>query len=399
MATINGTINDDTLKGGAGNDIIIGGLGNDLVWMGGGNDVFVWNRDDGDDTVQGGAGVDTLRFTSNVVGNFELSANGPWARLSDGWGGALLDNVERIELRARGAGDDIKINDLSGTDVKQVAIDLAGSTPGVPDAAGDSVDVNGTDGDDTITALASGRLSITGLPALVTIANADSTDDLNIDSADGNDVMNASKLAAGVVRLSMNGGAGNDRITGSAGNDHLGSDSGDDTIIGGGGDDKVDLGTGNDLAVWSAGDGYDQVDGYDGIDTVRLTTSKSKDAIGLAFSGGGIAFTRDGLQQVFAEDVERFQIRALAGADTITINDLSGSDVQRIAIDLAATAGGTLADSSADTGSSAVPPMTPSTSAGPAARSAWLDCPWSSTSPTPARTTCSRSRAGTAMTS
>jgi Ca2+-binding RTX toxin-like protein len=354
MAIINGTINADTLKGGAGNDIVKGLAGNDLALMGAGNDVFVWNAGDGDDTVQGGAGIDTLRFIADgAIDWFEVSATGSWARLANTFAGGFVDlnDVERIDLRGRGGADEITIQDLSGTDIKQVAVDLAGSTPGVPDGKSGWVEVNGTDGNDTITvAVASGRVSITGLHAEVTIANADSTEDLYVEAGSGNDVMNASKLAAGVMQLSMYGSDGNDKITGSRGNDHLDGDSGNDTLTGGRGDDTLAGGAGNDLVLWSAGDGSDKVNGFQGIDTVRLTGSKSNESLTIDAGGGSIiTFARNGSPQVIAEDVERFQIRALAGADTVTINDLSGSDVERIAIDLAATAGGALADSSTDT--------------------------------------------------
>ena len=43
-----------------------------------------------------------------------------------------LNGVERIDFEALGGSDNIVVNDLTGTDVKQVAIDLAavaGTTP------------------------------------------------------------------------------------------------------------------------------------------------------------------------------------------------------------------------------------------------------------------------------
>ncbi len=35
--------------------------------MGGGNDVFIWNPGDGNDTIEGGTGNDTLRFKGENV--------------------------------------------------------------------------------------------------------------------------------------------------------------------------------------------------------------------------------------------------------------------------------------------------------------------------------------------
>src|SRR5690242_1878254 len=142
MATINGTINDDTLKGGAGNDIITGGLGNDLAWMGGGNDVFIWNAGDGNDRVEGQAGLDTLRFVADSKDEtIEVSANGARTKIHRDVGDFTLDlnDVERIDIRAREGADTIRVYDLTGTDVKQVAIDLAGAVPGTDDGVTDYV--------------------------------------------------------------------------------------------------------------------------------------------------------------------------------------------------------------------------------------------------------------------
>ena len=57
-----------------------------------------------------------------------------------------LNSIEQIDFNARGGADNITVGDLTGTGVKQVAIDLGaipGSTAG--DGAADMVTVNGTD--------------------------------------------------------------------------------------------------------------------------------------------------------------------------------------------------------------------------------------------------------------
>src|SRR3712207_6884037 len=52
-------------------------------------------------------------------------------------------DVERIDINALGGADTIVINDLSGTDVVQVDVDLEGA-PNVGDGQPDTVVVNGT---------------------------------------------------------------------------------------------------------------------------------------------------------------------------------------------------------------------------------------------------------------
>ena len=82
--------------------------------------------------VNGGAGFDTLDFRgANTGENIMISANDSGAlfsRITSAGTGAVtedLDGVERIQFETVGHNEDhVTINDLTGTDVKQVAIDL-----------------------------------------------------------------------------------------------------------------------------------------------------------------------------------------------------------------------------------------------------------------------------------
>src|SRR5258706_12619204 len=108
--------------GGDGNDTIIGGRGNDVLIGGAGNDTFVWNPGDGNDTVEGQGGVDTLQFNgANVSEKIDISANGSRARLTRDVANITMDlnGVERINVDALGGADNITVNDMTGTDVKQ----------------------------------------------------------------------------------------------------------------------------------------------------------------------------------------------------------------------------------------------------------------------------------------
>src|SRR5262245_45029845 len=58
-----------------------------------------------------------------------------------------LDDVESIDFRALGGADSIVVGDLSGTDMKDIGLDLRG-TNGGGDGAADSVTVNGTNAAD-----------------------------------------------------------------------------------------------------------------------------------------------------------------------------------------------------------------------------------------------------------
>src|SRR6516165_4875335 len=168
--TIIGSQGDDILLGGDGNDTVTGGRGNDTALLGNGNDTFIWNPGDGSDTVEGQAGTDTLVFNgANINERMDISANGERARLTRDVGNITMDlnGVERIQINALGGADSITVNDLTGTDVTRVAIDLLG-TPGSGqgDGAADSVTVNGTAGDDQIKVASSGAsVVVNGLAA------------------------------------------------------------------------------------------------------------------------------------------------------------------------------------------------------------------------------------------
>jgi Ca2+-binding RTX toxin-like protein len=195
--------------------------------------------------------------------------------ISDFLGAVNLNNVERIRVQAGDGFDVVGVYNLAGTDVKQVAIDLA-LTDAVGDGLDDEVNVYGTVGNDSINvALIGGAISVTGLSAQVTVAHAEAGDDLFIRGEDGNDTINASTVPAGALRLVLWAGVGNDVVTGGAGNDSLDGDFGNDTVRGAGGSDLLDGGNGNDRLLGGAGDdrlyggaGNDTITGGAGSDTI-----------------------------------------------------------------------------------------------------------------------------------
>ncbi len=224
-----------------------------------------------------------------------------------------LNDVERIELQAFGGSDTIIVDDVSGTDLKQVAIDL-----GAGDASIDTVYCYGNNANNTVNvATAGGGVSVSGLAAQVTIANSEFTDDLVLQGFAGNDKINASALTAGLIHFNAVGGKGNDTITGSAGEDLLYGGDDNDTVAGGHGDDLVLLGNGNDLFVWNLGDGSDTVEGEAGTDTLRFIGSNTPaDLIAMGANGTRSALTFNiGNVSMDLNGIERFEVRALGGED------------------------------------------------------------------------------------
>jgi Ca2+-binding RTX toxin-like protein len=345
---------NDTLLGGDGNDFIDGNQGNDVARLGAGNDVFQWDPGDGSDTVEGQSGTDTMLFNGSAASEqFEASANGGRVRFTRDVGNIVMDlnDVERIDLNALGGSDQVTVNDLARTDVTQVNINLAGVLGGTAgDGLADSVIVNGTNGNDNIQVVGSGTsAAVVGLAALVTVTNIEAANDgLFVNAQGGNDHVSATALPANVVSLTLIGEAGNDSLLGSQGDDRLVGGDGNDFIDGNQGDDEAFLGAGDDVFQWNPGDGSDIVEGEDGTDRLLFFGANIAEKIDISANAGRVRFTRDvGNVVMDLDDIENITFKALGGADQVTVNDLTGTDVTQVNVDLAGPGG--LPDGAADT--------------------------------------------------
>jgi Ca2+-binding RTX toxin-like protein len=219
VTTIDGGKGDDTLLGGRGaetligdrgNDTIDGNGGNDVALMGDGDDTFVWDPGDGSDTVEGQAGADKMVFNgSNASEDIDLSANGTRLRFFRNVGTITmdLDDVERVDFNALGGEDNVVVNDLSGTDVTQVNVDLASTLGGnTGDGALDTVEVNGTPAADTINIDAdAGAVLVSGLQASVRITHSEAANDqLIVNGLGGVDTITADPGVASLMILTIN---------------------------------------------------------------------------------------------------------------------------------------------------------------------------------------------------
>jgi Ca2+-binding RTX toxin-like protein len=346
--TITGGDGNDTLLGGDGNDVIAGGRGSDTAQLGAGDDTFVWNPGDGSDLVDGQDGTDTLLFNgANIAETMSISANHGKVSLARDIANITmdLDNIEHIQVNALGGADKITVNDLAGTDVTQVTLDL-----GANDGAADQVTVNGTNGNDQINVVATATgVAVTGLPAQVNIDHPEAGDLLTVSGGNGNDTINASSLPADVIGLAIDGGGGNDTIIGSQGADRLLGGDGSDTVVGGRGNDTALLGNGNDTFIWNPGDGSDVVEGQAGTDTLVFNGANIAETMDISANGTQARLSRDvGTITMDLNGVENIEVSALGSADTITVNDLAGTDVKQVSLDLSGTIGSGQGDGAAD---------------------------------------------------
>jgi hypothetical protein len=219
LTTISGGRDDDTMVGGGGNEVFLGGSGDDsadgnrgadLGIMGSGDDVFTWDPGDGSDVVEGQRGYDTMDF-NGAPGpeTFEMSANGPRLRFFRQPANILMDTdgVERVDIDALAGTDAVTVGDLSGTDVKNVYVDLAAALGGTAgDATADSVVVDGTAGDDDIDIRPrSGRVVVDGLAAKVVIAAPEAANDtLTVNARGGEDTIRLGNGLSGLIRTTVN---------------------------------------------------------------------------------------------------------------------------------------------------------------------------------------------------
>jgi Ca2+-binding RTX toxin-like protein len=352
--TIAGGKGVETLHGGDGNDTVDGNGGNDRAFLGAGDDSFVWDPGDGSDTVEGQDGNDTLVFNgANVAEQVTLSANRDRLEFFRDPGRITMDTagVETVDFNALGGIDTVTVDDLTGTDVKTVNTNLAGTLGGnTGDAQADEVTVKGTDDNDTIDVAGdSSGVAVAGLSARVAIQHQEPSDKLDVDGLEGNDAISAAALASGAITLSLDGGAGDDTIAGAQGVETLRGGDGNDSIDGNGGNDVAFLGAGEDTFVWDPGDGSDTVDGQEGADTMLFNGANGAEQVDLSANGNHLRFFRtQGTITMDTVGIELVDFNALGGADTVTVNDLSGTDVTELTVDLAATLGGTTGDGQAD---------------------------------------------------
>ena len=233
------------------------------------------------------------------------------------------------------------------------------------------VSIAGDDGDNNVTSSrdAAGHVFDNGdAVGNATVAN---TDLVRVNPGDGNDVTTLDQTNAVLPAAVLIGGRGNDSLTGGSGNDHLlglsGNDSlsgldgndtlsggtgddfiaggaGNDTLLGGGGNDFVDgdqgsdtafLGAGNDVFRWDQGDGSDKVHGGSGFDEMVFNGFANPENFTLSAQGEHTLFTRvQGNIVMDLDSIEKVTVNAFGGADTVTLNDPTGTDVKAIDVNL-----------------------------------------------------------------
>jgi Ca2+-binding RTX toxin-like protein len=134
------------------------------------------------------------------------------------------------------------------------------------------------------------------------------------------------------------GNGGDDQILGSGGNDTIYGNEGSDMITGGSGLDNLYGHGGPDVFYWTWGDGQDSIiNGGSGSDTLVIIADDDGEDIVVSRNASDIVITWTSESPELAltgVSIEGLDINLASGSDTFTLEDILGSGVTRIDLDL-----------------------------------------------------------------
>lgn len=267
---IRGTAVTDRIVSKAGNDYISAGPGDDVIDGGAGDDII--NGGDGDDTLAGGEGTDILQGGAGAdrffVGDGDVAIDTLGANTLDatGFTGLSVANVEITQYEADGG--DLFLN-LHARDT-----DHPGATPPSGGVSLQGVEL-GTFAAITLNDGAGGTVTYTGSDLLSRFA----AEGIVVRGTSSGNTLFGTQYAD-----VMFGGAGADAISGGAGDDRFDGGPGDDTIFGG---------AGNDTYLLAFNGGRDTIveDGNAAAfstQTIQLDAGVTRDMLDMVRDGSGL---------------------------------------------------------------------------------------------------------------
>jgi Ca2+-binding RTX toxin-like protein len=233
------------------------------------------------------------------------------------------------------------VNGSTGNDVTTVNGGISGLAALNVDGGADtdSTVIEGTKKADTISVVPNGTAA-TVLAGTSSPVNS-TAEGLVVRGEGGSDTIAGSPGLAAITSLTVDGGKNNDTLLGGNGSDLLIGGLGNDFVDRNQGNDTALLSEGNDTFHWDPGDGSDIVEGQSGADVLDFNGANINEQVEVSANGGRVRFTRDIANIVMdLDDVEGVAFHAFGGADTFTVDDLTGTDVKTVDADLALVGGG-----------------------------------------------------------
>ncbi|SMP75586.1 Dockerin type I repeat-containing protein [Neorhodopirellula lusitana] len=284
-----------------------------------------------DTTVVNPTGIGTGTFSSDASPAFEFRS---------------FDNL--TVNPGTGGFDLVEINGTEGVDTVTSTGDTVTLGGDVTIGAGiDQLNLNTFDGNDNVDL----DLTVAGLKKVIDVGAGNDSVDLSgvgIDPADpiifggdGDDIIVGSPNVDEIY-----GGRGNDTIDAGGDDDTIYGEAGNDIVTGGTGSDSFFGGDGSDTFVWNQGDGSDVIEGDGGgSDVVRfngatLAEVATEDFVLSANTAGPntaarllLARTQGGVNLDIA-GIEQIDINGGTGVENVTVNDVTQSELQVLNVDL-----------------------------------------------------------------
>ncbi|HEX5619472.1 MAG TPA: calcium-binding protein [Solirubrobacteraceae bacterium] len=224
--------------------------------------------------------------------------------------------------------DTVNVATLGGADSITSGLGLASPLEVNADGGDgpDTLHYAGTAGDDTLNVAPNGSEITTIGTDPASRLDSVAIEDVRLEGLGGADTIASGSQATLPAQVTFDGGSGNDTLRGTGGGDAMLGGTGNDVVAANRGNDAVLLGSGNDVAQWGPGDANDSIEGEAGSDRIEFNGSSIAEAYEVMRSGERVVLTRNIASVTMDFDsVETLALRPLAGADTITVNDTTGT--------------------------------------------------------------------------
>jgi Ca2+-binding RTX toxin-like protein len=146
---------------------------------------------------------------------------------------------------------------------------------------------------------------------------------LTVNGNGGIDKITGNTGLAGLIKVTMNGGDGNDVLVGTDGDDVQKGGAGNDSVAGARGNDDMAGDDGDDVLSWNPGEGSDKFEGGAGNDTAVDNGGAAAEHFIVSANGQRVTATRDNGAPFFLDigTSETLDLNANGGNDSVDVNN------------------------------------------------------------------------------